>query len=84
MALLVDGTRAAILLGVSSKPPGGIDKNTQAGDVADVLDDLKIDRAALVTHESATWSAMRLPRRIRSASRASMTHQNLPRPRHPH
>jgi pimeloyl-ACP methyl ester carboxylesterase len=38
-------------LGLSSKPPGGFDKKTQAGDVAGVLDDLKIDRAALVTHD---------------------------------
>jgi pimeloyl-ACP methyl ester carboxylesterase len=38
-------------LGLSSKPPSGFDKKTQAGDVAGVLDDLKIDRAALVTHD---------------------------------
>src|SRR5262245_43373016 len=38
-------------LGLSSKPPGGFDKKTQAGDVAAVLDDLKIDRATLVTHD---------------------------------
>ena len=38
-------------LGLSSKPSGGFDKKTQAGDVAGVLDDLKIDRAALVTHD---------------------------------
>ncbi len=38
-------------LGLSSKPPGGFDKKTQANDVAGVLDDLKIDRAALVTHD---------------------------------
>jgi len=38
-------------LGLSSKPPGGYDKKTQAGDVAGVLDDIKIDRAALVTHD---------------------------------
>jgi pimeloyl-ACP methyl ester carboxylesterase len=38
-------------LGLSSKPPSGFDKKTQAGDVAGVLDDLKIDHAALVTHD---------------------------------
>src|SRR5262245_29994496 len=38
-------------LGHSSKPPGGFDKKTQAGDVAAVLDELKIDRATLVTHD---------------------------------
>ena len=35
-------------LGLSSKPAAGFDKKTQAGDVAGVLDTLKIDRAALV------------------------------------
>jgi pimeloyl-ACP methyl ester carboxylesterase len=38
-------------LGLSSKPAGGFDKKTQAGDVAGVLDTLKIDRADLVTHD---------------------------------
>src|SRR5262249_19616990 len=38
-------------LGHSSKPRGGFDKKTQAGDVAAVLDELKIDRAMLVTHD---------------------------------
>jgi pimeloyl-ACP methyl ester carboxylesterase len=38
-------------LGLSSKPEGGFDKKTQAGDVAGVLDALKIDRADLVTHD---------------------------------
>src|SRR5262245_40926147 len=38
-------------LGLSSKPAGGFDKKTQAGDVAGVLDALKIDRADLVTHD---------------------------------
>src|SRR5438093_1094629 len=36
-------------LGLSSKPAGGFDKKTQAGDVDGVLDALKIERAALVT-----------------------------------
>jgi pimeloyl-ACP methyl ester carboxylesterase len=38
-------------MGLSSKPAGGFDKKTQAGDVAGVLDELKIDRASLVTHD---------------------------------
>jgi pimeloyl-ACP methyl ester carboxylesterase len=38
-------------LGLSSRPTGGYDKKTQAGDVAGVLDALSIDRADLVTHD---------------------------------
>src|SRR5215470_10251795 len=38
-------------MGLSSKPAGGFDKKTQAGDVAGVLDALNIDRADLVTHD---------------------------------
>ena len=38
-------------MGLSAKPAGGYDKKTQAGDVAGVLDALKIDRVALVTHD---------------------------------
>ena len=38
-------------MGLSSKPDGGFDKKTQGGDVAGVLDALKIDRADLVTHD---------------------------------
>ena len=38
-------------LGLSSKPSGGFDKKTQAGDVAGVLDAFEIDRADLVTHD---------------------------------
>ncbi|MET0745321.1 MAG: alpha/beta hydrolase [Microvirga sp.] len=38
-------------LGLSSKPEGGYDKKTQAGDVAGVLDALTIPRADLVTHD---------------------------------
>jgi pimeloyl-ACP methyl ester carboxylesterase len=38
-------------LGLSSKPAGGFDKKTQAGDVLGVLDALGIDRADLVTHD---------------------------------
>ncbi len=38
-------------LGLSSKPPSGYDKKTQARDVAGVLDALKIKSADLVTHD---------------------------------
>lgn len=38
-------------LGLSAKPQSGFDKKTQAGDVAGVLDTLKIDDADLVTHD---------------------------------
>jgi len=38
-------------LGLSSKPASGFDKKTQAGDVAGVLDMLKIEHADLVTHD---------------------------------
>src|SRR6476661_8892935 len=35
-------------MGLSAKPAGGYDKKTQAGDIAGILDVLKIERAALV------------------------------------
>jgi len=38
-------------LGLSSKPAGGFDKKTQAGDVAGVLDALKIGQVDLVAHD---------------------------------
>lgn len=38
-------------LGLSSKPDGGFDKKTQAGDVAGVLDALKVENIDLVTHD---------------------------------
>ncbi|CAN5907865.1 alpha/beta hydrolase [soil metagenome] len=38
-------------LGLSSKPAGGFDKKTQAGDVADVMDALKVAKADFVTHD---------------------------------
>lgn len=38
-------------LGLSSKPASGFDKKTQAGDVAGVLDALRVERADLVTHD---------------------------------
>ncbi len=38
-------------MGLSSHPPGGYDKKTQAHDIAQVLDRLKIGSTALVTHD---------------------------------
>ncbi len=38
-------------LGLSSKPDGGYDKKTQAGDMAGVLDTLGVDQAALVSND---------------------------------
>jgi len=38
-------------MGLSSHPAGGYDKKTQADDVAGVLNELKIDRVDLVTHD---------------------------------
>jgi pimeloyl-ACP methyl ester carboxylesterase len=55
-------------MGLSSKPAGGFDKKTQAGDVAGVLDHLKIDRADLVTHDIGNMVgyafAMQYPNRV--------------------
>src|SRR5258708_20224601 len=38
-------------MGLSARPAGGYDKKTQGEDVAGILDELKVDRAALVTHD---------------------------------
>jgi pimeloyl-ACP methyl ester carboxylesterase len=38
-------------IGRSSRPASGYDKKTQAGDIAGVLDALKIEKADLVTHD---------------------------------
>ncbi|MGV8989371.1 MAG: alpha/beta fold hydrolase [Cypionkella sp.] len=38
-------------LGLSSKPEGGFDKKTQAGDIAGVMDALGVKSADLVTHD---------------------------------
>ena len=38
-------------MGLSSQPTGGYDKKTQARDVAGVLDALKLDRVAMVSHD---------------------------------
>ncbi|KSB91835.1 alpha/beta hydrolase [Caulobacter vibrioides] len=55
-------------LGLSSRPAGGYDKKTQAGDVAGVLDALGVDKADLVTHDIGNMVgyafAMRYPERV--------------------
>jgi pimeloyl-ACP methyl ester carboxylesterase len=38
-------------MGLSARPSGGYDKKTQGHDVAGVLDELKIEKADLVTHD---------------------------------
>jgi pimeloyl-ACP methyl ester carboxylesterase len=56
-------------LGLSSKPAGGFDKKTQAGDIAGVLDKLGIKSADLVTHDIGNMVgfafAMEYPERVR-------------------
>lgn len=55
-------------LGHSSRPAGGYDKKTQAADIADVLDKLGVDRAAVVGHDIGNMVgyavAARYPRRV--------------------
>jgi len=38
-------------MGLSSQPPSGYDKKTQGQDIAKVMDALKVEKAALVTHD---------------------------------
>lgn len=56
-------------LGLSAKPAGGFDKKTQAGDVAGVLDALKIARTDVVAHDIGNMVAFqfvaRYPQRAR-------------------
>lgn len=44
-------------MGLSSQPAGGYDKKTQAGDMARVLNALRIDRVAVVSHDIGTMVA---------------------------
>ena len=44
-------------LGLSSKPEGGYDKKTQAGDIRAVLDKLGVDKADIVGHDIGTMVA---------------------------
>lgn len=54
-AALIGGRTLAVPdlrgMGLSSHPPGGYDKKTQAQDIARVLDKLGIEKADLVTHD---------------------------------
>jgi pimeloyl-ACP methyl ester carboxylesterase len=56
-------------LGLSSKPAGGYDKKTQAGDVVAVLDKLGVKQADLVTHDIGNMVgyafAVQHPERVR-------------------
>jgi pimeloyl-ACP methyl ester carboxylesterase len=56
-------------LGLSSKPPGGFDKKTQAGDLAGVLADLGVDQIDLVAHDIGNMVAFQFaaqhPERLR-------------------
>jgi pimeloyl-ACP methyl ester carboxylesterase len=56
-------------LGLSSKPPGGFDKKTQAGDVAGVLAVLGVDQIDLVAHDIGNMVAFQFaaqhPDRVR-------------------
>jgi pimeloyl-ACP methyl ester carboxylesterase len=56
-------------LGLSSKPAGGFDKATQAGDVKGVLDALKLTRADVVAHDIGNMVAFafaaQFPERVR-------------------
>ena len=44
-------------MGLSSQPPGGYDKRTQAADIRSVLTTLGLDRAAVVGHDIGTMVA---------------------------
>lgn len=44
-------------LGLSSKPEGGYDKKTQAGDIRAILDKLGVDKADIVGHDIGTMVA---------------------------
>jgi pimeloyl-ACP methyl ester carboxylesterase len=44
-------------MGLSSQPPEGYDKRTQAADIRSVLTTLKLDRAAIVGHDIGTMVA---------------------------
>lgn len=57
-------------LGLSSKPSSGFDKKTQAGDVAGVMDYLKVDSADFVTHDIGNMVgyafAAQYPKRVKT------------------
>jgi pimeloyl-ACP methyl ester carboxylesterase len=52
-------------LGLSSKPPGGYDKKTQGGDVAGLLDALRIEKADVVAHDIGNMVAFAFAARNR-------------------
>jgi len=52
-------------MGLSSQPAGGYDKKTQARDVAGVLDALKLDRVALLSHDIGNMVAYAFAAQLR-------------------
>src|SRR5262245_47050675 len=66
-------------MGLSSKPPGGFDKKTQAGDVAGVLDQLKISRVAVVAHDIGNMVAFAFVAQYRDRA-SSLTVVDAPVP----
>ena len=59
-------------MGLSAKPAGGYDKKTQGGDIAGILDILKIERPRSLHTTSATWLATPLPHSTATALRVSL------------
>ena len=57
-------------MGRSDHPDTGYTKKNQAVDIAGVMDALKVQKAALVTHDIGNMSAMHWLLNIRSGSRA--------------
>jgi pimeloyl-ACP methyl ester carboxylesterase len=69
-------------MGLSSQPPGGYDKRTQAADIRSVLTKLGLDRAAVVGHDIGTMVAYayaaRYPEKDREARRDGRTGSRNP------
>jgi len=70
LAAALAGTHTVIVpdlrgLGLSSKPAGGYDKKTQAGDVAGVLDALGVEQTALVSNDMGSLVAFAFAARHR-------------------
>src|ERR1700722_13154005 len=67
-------------LGLSSKPPGGYEKKTQARDLAGVMDALSTPRADLVTHDIGNMVGY--PPRHRDSRPRRQRHARRDRPAH--
>jgi hypothetical protein len=57
-------------MGLSSHPERGYDKKTQARDIAQVMDALQVDKAALVTHDIGNMVGYALAAQYLRASRS--------------